>query len=43
MPKPYSRDLPVRVVEAIKDGASRRDAAELFGISRHRVDLDVAV
>jgi hypothetical protein len=33
MAKPYSRDLRMRVVEAVEDGASRREVAELFGIS----------
>ena len=33
MPKPYSQDLRVRVIEAIEGGASRREAAELYGIS----------
>ena len=29
----YSTDLRVRVIEAVKAGASRREAAECFGIS----------
>src|SRR6266480_521658 len=33
MPKPYSQDLRVRVIEAVESGASRREAAELYGIS----------
>ena len=33
MPKPYSVDLRERVVEAVAAGASRREAAELYGIS----------
>jgi hypothetical protein len=33
MPKPYSQDLRVRVVEAVVGGASRREVAELYGIS----------
>jgi transposase len=33
MPKPYSQDLRVRVVEAVENGASRREVAELYGIS----------
>ncbi len=33
MPKPYSYELRVRVIEAIEAGATRREAAELFGIS----------
>ena len=33
MPKPYSQDLRMRVVEAVDGGASRREAAELYGIS----------
>jgi transposase len=33
MPKPYSYDLRVRVIESIEAGASRRETAELYGIS----------
>jgi transposase len=33
MPKPYSLDLRMRVVEAVEGGASRREVADLFGIS----------
>jgi transposase len=33
MAKPYSQDLRMRVVEAVEGGASRREAAELYGIS----------
>jgi len=33
MPKTYSGDLRVRVVEAVATGASRREAAELFEIA----------
>ena len=33
MPKPYSQDLRMRVIEVVEGGASRREAAELFGIS----------
>jgi transposase len=33
MPKPYSQDLRVRVVEAVEGGPSRREVAELYGIS----------
>lgn len=33
MPKPYSMDLRARVIELIAAGASRREAAELYGIS----------
>ena len=33
MPKPYSQDLRMRVVEAVEGGASRREVAELYGIS----------
>ena len=33
MPKPYSQDLRVRVVEAVERGASRREVAELYEIS----------
>jgi transposase len=33
MPKPYSGDLRARVMEEIATGASRREAAERYGIS----------
>src|SRR5215467_13717885 len=33
MPKPYSQDLRQRVIASIEAGASRREAAELYGIS----------
>ena len=33
MPKPYSRDLRERVIASIEAGASRRETAELYGIS----------
>ena len=33
MPKPYSGDLRARVIDDIATGASRREAAERFGIS----------
>ena len=33
MPKPYSGDLRSRVIEEIATGASRREAAERYGIS----------
>jgi transposase len=33
MGKPLSDDLRVRVVDAVKDRLSRREAAELFGVS----------
>ena len=33
MPRPYSGDLRVRVIEAVEGGASRHEAAERFGIS----------
>lgn len=33
MPRPYSQDLRVRVIEAVEAGASRREVAELYGIS----------
>ena len=33
MPKPYSCELRVRVIETIEAGATRREAAEQFGIS----------
>ena len=34
MPKPYSYDLRVRVIELIEAGSSRREAAELYAIRR---------
>ena len=33
MPKPYSIDLRGRVIEDVETGASRREAAERYGIS----------
>jgi transposase len=33
MPKPYSMDLRERVIETIAAGASRHEAAELYGLS----------
>jgi transposase len=33
MPKPYSTDLRSRVIAEIEDGASRREAAERYGLS----------
>jgi transposase len=33
MPKPYSMDLRERVIESVATGASRRETAELYGIS----------
>ena len=33
MPKPYSVDLRARVIEDVESGASRREAAERYGIS----------
>src|SRR2546429_2215126 len=33
MPKPYSVDLHARVIEDVETGASRREAAERYGIS----------
>jgi transposase len=33
MPRPYSGDLRARVIEEIATGASRREAAERYGIS----------
>jgi|ERR1700755_1442759 transposase len=33
MPRPYSQDLRLRVIEAVEGGASRREAAELYGLS----------
>jgi len=33
MPKPYSADLRGRVIEEVETGASRREAAERYGLS----------
>ena len=33
MPKPYSIDLRGRVIEEVETGASRREAAERYGLS----------
>lgn len=33
MRRPYSYELRVRVIESIEAGATRREAAELFGVS----------
>src|SRR5262245_24145277 len=33
MPRPYSGDLRARVIEDISTGASRREAAERYGVS----------
>jgi transposase len=33
MPKPYSMDLRERVIGSVAAGASRREAAELYGLS----------
>lgn len=33
MPKPYSYELRVRVIESVEAGATRRETAELFGVS----------
>src|ERR1700756_1857777 len=33
MPKPYSQDLRMRVVAAVEGGSSRREVAELYGLS----------
>src|SRR6516225_11262774 len=33
MPRPYSMDLRERVIESVAAGASRREAAELYGLS----------
>ena len=33
MPNPYSVDLRARVIEEVETGASRREAAERYGIS----------
>ena len=39
MPKPYSQDLRTRVIEAVASGASRRETAELYGLSASVVVL----
>src|SRR3974390_2361905 len=39
MPKPYSYDLRVRVIELIEAGSSRREAAELYGLSPRVVGI----
>ena len=39
MPKPYSVDLRTRVIEEVESGASRRGAADQFGISASVVIL----
>jgi len=31
--KPYSEDLPLRIVKAVQDGMSNSQAARLFGVS----------
>ena len=33
MPKAYSEDLRVRVIEMVRAGASRREAAEVFSVA----------
>jgi transposase len=33
MPKPYSEEFRIRVIEDVVTGASRREAAEHYGIS----------
>ena len=33
MPKAYSGDLRVRVIEMVRAGASRREAAEVFSVA----------
>ncbi len=33
MPRPYSRDLRVRVIGAVESGSSARSAGRLFGVS----------
>jgi transposase len=33
MAKPYSEDLRLRVIEAVEEGASRREAADRFAVS----------
>jgi hypothetical protein len=42
MPKPYLQDLRVWVIETIEARASRREAAELYGISASVVGGDLA-
>ena len=39
MPRPYSGDLRARVIEDISTGASRREAAERYGVSPSAVVL----
>lgn len=39
MPKPYSIDLRGRVIEEVETGASRREAAERYGLSPSGPDL----
>ena len=39
MPRPYSGDLRARVIEDISTGASRREAAERYGVSASVVVL----
>ena len=41
MPKSYSLDFRRKVVEAIKlDGLRKREASEIFNISRNTIDLN---
>src|SRR5512132_4292230 len=39
MPKPYSIDLRGRVIEDVESGASRREAAERYGLSPRVVGI----
>jgi transposase len=39
MPRPYSQDLRTRVIKAVATGASRRETAELYGLSASVVVL----
>ena len=40
MPKPYSYDLRLHVIQAIKfDGLKKSEASQLFNISRNTIDL----
>jgi hypothetical protein len=44
MPKPYSQELRMRVIETVEGGASRREAAELLRDQSQRGgDLDAAL
>jgi transposase len=40
MAKPYSYDLPQKVIQAIElDGMNKSEAAQVFQISRNTIDL----